>query len=257
MNDADPSITMKTLGEKLAAKRLWVVPLTVTLVALAGLAPAIQPSDDDLMARRKAMVAKQIARRGIHDQRILTAMETVPRHRFIPRGAQKAAYADRPVAIGYGQTISQPYTVAYMCQLAQLEPQSRVLEVGTGSGYHAAVMAQIADTVYTMEIIPELAARSRATLTSLGYANLVTRHADGYYGWPEAAPFDAIVVTAAADHIPPPLIKQLAEGGRMVIPVGHPFLTQHLVLVEKQDGQISSRQLIPVRFVVLTGGDQP
>lgn len=167
------------------------------------------------------------------------------------------AYGDHPVAIGYGQTISQPYIVAYMCQVARLGPKSRVLEVGTGSGYHAAVMAQIADTVYTMEIIPELAARSRETLTSLGYANLVTRNADGYYGWPEAAPFDAIVVTAASGHVPPPLIKQLADGGRMVIPVGHPFLTQHLVLVEKQDGRVTSRQLIPVRFVPLTGGDQP
>ncbi len=202
------------------------------------------------------MVTSQIAQRGIDDRSVLAAMRSVPRHQFVPRNARKAAYADHPVAIGYGQTISQPYIVAYMCQLARLGPESRVLEVGTGSGYHAAVMAQIADTVYTMEIIPELAASSRETLTSLGYANLVTRHADGYYGWPEAAPFDAIIVTAAADHIPPPLIKQLAEGGRMIIPVGHPFLTQHLVLVEKKDGQISSRQLIPVRFVPLTGEDQ-
>ncbi|MEE9162611.1 MAG: protein-L-isoaspartate(D-aspartate) O-methyltransferase [Candidatus Neomarinimicrobiota bacterium] len=228
----------------------WVSRLLIVL-----LVSAIQLGDDDLTARRAAMVAEQIASRGIHERRILTAMETVPRHRFIPPSGQEIAYGDHPVAIGYGQTISQPYIVAYMCQLARLGPESRVLEVGTGSGYHAAVMAQIADTVYTMEIIPELAARSRETLTSLGYANLVSRHADGYYGWLEAAPFDAIVVTAAADHIPPPLIKQLADGGRMVIPVGHPFLTQHLVLVEKQDGQISSRQLIPVRFVSLTGGN--
>lgn len=229
------------------------VPTQVSCLLIVLLVPAIQPGDDDLTARRAAMVAEQIAGRGLRDRRILTAMETVPRHRFIPPRGQKIAYSDRPVAIGYGQTISQPYIVAYMCELARLGPQSRVLEVGTGSGYHAAVMAQIADTVYTMEIIPELAARSRETLTSLGYANLVTRHGDGYPGWPEAAPFDAIVVTAAADHIPPPLIKQLADGGRMVIPVGHPFLTQHLVLVEKHDGQISSRQLIPVRFVPLMG----
>ena len=231
---------------------LW---LSLCLLVFAGSGLAGPQGDDRFLSRRKAMVAEQIASRGIHDQHILGAMETVPRHRFIPQDAQKLAYGDHPVAIGYGQTISQPYIVAYMCQLARLGPQSRVLEVGTGSGYHAAVMAQIADTVYTMEIIPELAARSSETLTSLGYANLVTRHADGYHGWPEAGPFDAIVVTAAADHIPPPLIKQLADGGRMVIPVGHPFLTQHLVLVVKQDGQISSRQLIPVRFVPLTGGN--
>ena len=228
---------------------------SLCLLVFAGSALACTQGNDRFIARREAMVTGQIAQRGIDDMSVLAAMRSVPRHHFVPRDARKVAYADRPVAIGYGQTISQPYIVAYMCQLVRLGPQSRVLEVGTGSGYHAAVMAQIADTVYTMEIIPELAARSSETLTSLGYANLVTRHADGYYGWPEAAPFDVIVVTAAADHIPPPLIKQLAEGGRMVIPVGHPFLTQHLVLVVKQDGQISSRQLIPVRFVPLTGGN--
>ncbi len=231
------------------------VPAWVSRLLIVLLASAVQSGDDDLTVRKAAMVAEQIASRGIHDRRILKAMETVPRHDFIPPSGQNIAYGDHAVAIGYGQTISQPYIVAYMCQLARLGPESRVLEVGTGSGYHAAVMAQIADTVYTMEIISELAARSRETLASLGYANLVSRHADGYYGWLEAAPFDAIVVTAAADHIPPPLIKQLADGGRMVIPVGHPFLTQHLVLVEKHDGQISSRQLIPVRFVPLTGGN--
>ena len=234
--------------------RLWLLSC---LLVFAGPELASAQGHDSFLARRKAMVAEQIASRGIHDPRILKAMETVPRHRFIPQGDQKSAYADHPVAIGYGQTISQPYIVAYMCQLARLGPHSRVLEVGTGSGYHAAVMAQIADTVFSLEIIPELAAKSHATVTSLGYANLVTRQADGYYGWLEAGPFDAIIVTAAADHIPPPLIKQLADGGRMVIPVGHPFLTQHLVLVEKQDGRISSRQLIPVRFVPLTGGDPP
>ena len=232
--------------------RLWS---SLCLLVFAGPEVASPQGNDSFLALRQAMVIGQIASRGIHDQSILGSMETVPRHHFVPQEARKVAYGDHPVAIGYGQTISQPYIVAYMCQLARLGPDSRVLEVGTGSGYHAAVMAQIADTVYTMEIIPELAARSSETLTSLGYANLVTRHADGYYGWPEAAPFDVIVVTAAADHIPPPLIKQLAEGGRMVIPVGHPFLTQHLVLVVKQDGQISSRQLIPVRFVPLTGGN--
>ena len=212
-----------------------------------------QQDEEDFTVQREAMVTRQIARRGIDDDRVLAAMRTVRRHRFVPLNVRRHAYTDRPLPIGYGQTISQPYTVAYMCQLLGLGPESRVLEVGTGSGYHAAVMARIADTVHTIEIIPELAARARETLSALGYENILARTADGYYGWPEGAPFDAIVVTAAADHLPPPLIQQLAEGGRMIIPVGHPFLTQHLILAEKKDGQVTSRQLIPVRFVPLTG----
>ena len=210
-------------------------------------------NEDDFAARREVMVARQIARRGVDDPGVLAAMRAVPRHRFVPASELRQAYTDQPLPIGYGQTISQPYIVAYMCQIALLDSTSRVLEVGTGSGYHASVMAQIADTVYTMEIVPQLADRAQATITSLGYDNIVARTADGYYGWPEAAPFDAIVVTAAPESIPPPLVRQLAEGGRMVIPVGHPFLTQYLVLVEKRDGQVRSRQLMPVRFVPFTG----
>ena len=219
----------------------------------AGTGAPGRQGDEDFTARREAMVKRQIARRGIDDPQVLAAMQAVPRHRFVPRRLQREAYADRPLPIGYGQTISQPFIVAYMSRMARLDSTSRVLEVGTGSGYHAAVLAQVADTVFTMEIIPELAARARATLDSLGYGNIVSRNADGYYGWPEAAPFDAIVVTAAPEYIPPPLIQQLAEGGRMVIPVGNPFLTQYLVLVEKRDGRVTSRQLIPVRFLPLTG----
>jgi len=200
------------------------------------------------------MVTRQIARRGVDDPSVLAAMLTVPRHRFVPASELRQAYADSPLPIGFGQTISQPFIVAYMCQMAHLDSTSRVLEVGTGSGYHASVMAQIADTVYTMEIVPQLADRAQSTIKSLGYDNIVTRTADGYYGWPDAAPFDAIVVTAAPEHIPPPLVQQLAEGGRMIIPVGHPFLTQYLVLVEKKDGRVTSRQLMPVRFVPFTGG---
>jgi protein-L-isoaspartate(D-aspartate) O-methyltransferase len=199
------------------------------------------------------MVDRQIARRGVDDPLVLAAMRTVPRHRFVLPSDVRLAYEDHPIPIGYGQTISQPFIVGYMCQIVGIDSTSRVLEVGTGSGYHASVLAQIADTVYTMEIVPELAERARQTIESLGYGNLITRHADGYYGWEEAAPFDAIVVTAAPEHIPPPLIQQLAEGGRMIIPVGHPFLTQYLVLVEKRGGKVTSQQVMPVRFVPLTG----
>ena len=200
------------------------------------------------------MVTRQLAQRGVDDPGVLAAMRTVPRHRFVPAENVTLAYIDSPLPIGYGQTISQPFMVGYMCQVAGLDYTSRVLEVGTGSGYHASVISRIADTVYTIEIIPQLAEQAKGVITSLGYDNIVTSSADGYYGWPEAAPFDAIVVTAAPDHIPPPLIEQLAEGGRMVIPVGDPFLVQYLVLVEKIDGEVRSRQLMPVRFVPFTGG---
>ncbi|MFC1484325.1 protein-L-isoaspartate(D-aspartate) O-methyltransferase [Candidatus Neomarinimicrobiota bacterium] len=230
---------------------------TITMaVLLAGTATRVlgQAREEKFAEQRQAMVARQLAARDIHDAKVLDAMRTVPRHRFVPSDERRNSYADRPLPIGYGQTISQPYIVAYMCQMAGVDASSRVLEVGTGSGYHASVLAQIADTVYTIEIVPELAVRAKEAIESLGYGNLVPRHADGYYGWPEAAPFDAIVVTAAPNHIPPPLIEQLAEGGRMVIPVGNPFFTQFLVLVEKKNGKVTSRQLLPVRFVPLTGG---
>ncbi|UCH63805.1 MAG: protein-L-isoaspartate(D-aspartate) O-methyltransferase [Fidelibacterota bacterium] len=217
-------------------------------------APIRPPEQEEFARQRDAMVTRQIARRGVDDPGVLAAMRAIPRHRFVPTDEVRRAYNDSPLPIGYGQTISQPFIVAYMCQMARLDSTSRVLEVGTGSGYHASVMAQIADTVYTMEIVPQLADRARKTIASLRYNNIVTRMADGYYGWPDAAPFDAIVVTAAPEHIPPPLVQQLAEGGRMVIPVGHPFLTQYLVLVEKRDGRVRSQQLMPVRFVPFTGG---
>ena len=232
--------------------RHFVLWLCLFIVSIAGSGVAQQEAN--FARRREAMVTRQIERRGIDDPGVLAAMRAVPRHRFVPEGELRQAYKDSPLPIGFGQTISQPFIVAYMCQMAHLDSTSRVLEVGTGSGYHASVMAQIADTVYTMEIVPQLADRALAAITSLGYDNIVTRTADGYYGWPDAAPFDAIVVTAAPEHIPPPLVQQLAEGGRMIIPVGHPFLTQYLVLVEKKDGRVTSRQLMPVRFVPFTGG---
>ncbi|MFQ5581858.1 MAG: protein-L-isoaspartate(D-aspartate) O-methyltransferase [Mariprofundaceae bacterium] len=208
---------------------------------------------DPFASMRGQMVETQIEHRGVHDARVLASMRKVPRHEFVLQGNKRQAYDDHPLPIGFGQTISQPYIVAYMCELAGLDQSSRVLEVGTGSAYHASVMAQIAAHVYSIEIVPELAARAQKRVKKLGYKNISIRNADGYYGWSEAAPFDAIIVTAATDHIPPPLIKQLREGGRMVIPLGHAFFVQKLVLAEKIDGRVRSRDMLPVRFVPLTG----
>lgn len=188
------------------------------------------------------------------DQRVIEALLKVPRHEFVPDAERPFAYANRPLPIGYGQTISQPLIVAIMTDLLKLNKSGRVLEVGTGSGYQAAILAELADNVYTIEIIEPLAKWASANLKRAGYDAVHTRPGDGYYGWEEAAPFDAIVVTAVASHIPPPLIKQLKPGGRMVIPVGAPFMTQYLVLVTKDaDGKIGTRQILPVNFVPLTG----
>ncbi len=195
------------------------------------------------------MVRTQIAARGVSDPATLRAMGAVQRHRFVPQSLLGDAYDDRPLPIGYGQTISQPYIVAAMTESLRPRPEHRVLEIGTGSGYQAAVLAEIVGKVYTVEIIPELGEAARERLRNLGYRDLEVRIADGYDGWPEQAPFDAIVVTAAAEYIPPPLIKQLKEGGRMVIPVGAPFFNQTLILVEKKRGEITTRQLMPVLFV--------
>jgi len=210
---------------------------------------------DDLTRVRERMVELQIEARGVHDPRILDAMRRVPRHLFVPTSRRADAYADSPLPIGYGQTISQPYIVAYMTECIAPDSTFRVLEVGTGSGYQAAVLAEIVDSVFSLEIIPELFTAADARLASLGYANAVTRRADGYFGWEEKAPFDAIVVTAAADHIPPPLVRQLKDGGTMVIPVGSPFLVQSLLLVTRHGEHIQTKNLMPVRFVPLTRGD--
>ncbi len=186
---------------------------------------------------------------------VVRAMGKVERHRFVPSGLASLAYLNRPLPIGHGQTISQPYIVALMTDLMKVKPGDRVLEIGTGSGYQAAILAELAGSVYSIEIIEALGREAGARLMSLGYRNVRTKVGDGYYGWPEAAPFDAIMVTAAASHVPPPLLKQLKPGGRMVIPLGTQFLTQSLMLVEKRkDGSVTSRQILPVRFVPLTGG---
>lgn len=186
---------------------------------------------------------------------VLEVMGKIPRHRFVPRRVENRAYADTPLPIGHGQTISQPFIVALMTHLLRLGPDAIVLEIGTGSGYQAAVLSHLVKKVCTIEIIPELGGTATRQLKALGYDNIVTKVGDGYFGWPKCGPFDGILVTAAAGHVPPPLIKQLKPGGRMLIPVGSVFGTQYLTLVEKlEGGQIKTRQLLPVRFVPLTRG---
>jgi len=222
--------------------------LSVILLAPAILAPAYVFADDQQRARTR-MVRDQVRARGISHQATIKAMQTVPRHLYVPGTQRRFAYDDRPLAIGHGQTISQPFIVAYMTELVDPREDHRVLEIGTGSGYQAAILGEIVDEVYTIEIIRDLGTQARRRLES-EYDNVHVKIADGYYGWEEHAPFDAIVVTAAADHIPPPLIDQLKKGGKMVIPVGSPFQTQQLMLVEKnEDGETSTRGLMPVRFV--------
>ena len=200
---------------------------------------------------RAEMVRSQIAARDVRDPKVLEAMREVPRHRFVPLGSRDRAYLDRPLPIGYGQTISQPYIVAAMTELLRPKSTDRVLEIGTGSGYQAAVVSRLVAKVYTIEIVPELAESAAKTLAELGYANVEVSSGDGYRGIPEQAPFDGILVTAAPDEIPEPLIEQLAVGGRMVIPVGD--LYQQLTVVEKTDRGISKHTVFPVRFVPMTG----
>ncbi len=188
------------------------------------------------------------------DQAVVDSMTAVERHKFVPAGQIRAAYENRPLPIGHGQTISQPYIVALMTDLIEPGPEDKVLEVGTGSGYQAAVLAEIVDRVYTIEIIEPLFSSATARLEHLGYDNVSTRLGDGYFGWEQHAPFDAIVVTAAPNHVPPPLVQQLKRGGRMVIPVGGRWATQQLLLIERNmDDEIVTRQIAPVRFVPLTG----
>ncbi|MEN8174820.1 MAG: protein-L-isoaspartate(D-aspartate) O-methyltransferase [Pseudomonadota bacterium] len=192
---------------------------------------------------------------GRIEARVLDAMARVPRHRFVSADQAARAYENRPLPIGHGQTISQPYIVALMTDLLGVQPGDRVFELGTGSGYQAAVLAELGCNVWSVEIVAELGKRAEEVLAELGYDKVTTRVGDAYYGWKEEAPFDAIVVTAAGDHVPPPLIEQLKPGGRMMIPVGTSFLTQQLMLVEKlEDGSIRSREILPVAFVPLTGG---
>jgi protein-L-isoaspartate(D-aspartate) O-methyltransferase len=203
-------------------------------------------------AQRLRMVEEQIESRGVKDPRVLDAMRRVPRDRFVPADITHLAYQDSPLPIGHGQTISQPYIVAYMTEALEVQPHHRVLEIGTGSGYQAAVLSALVKEVYTIEIVPPLAARARQTLAALKYANVHVREGDGYAGWPEHAPFARIIVTAAPARIPQPLIDQLAPGGIMVIPVGERNSMQWMTIIEKKSTGIVERRTIPVAFVPLT-----
>jgi protein-L-isoaspartate(D-aspartate) O-methyltransferase len=199
-------------------------------------------------------MSQQFLEKGALDEKVLDAMLKVPRHEFVPEDQRPYAYDNRPLPIGYGQTISQPYIVAVMTDLLGLEKGDKVLEIGTGSGYQAAILAELTDAVFTIEIIEGLGRQAGERLEQLGYNNVRTLIGDGYYGWPSESPFEAIVVTAAASHIPPPLIEQLKPGGRMIIPVGSRFMVQHLVLVTKDAAnKVTTRQILPVSFVPLTG----
>ncbi len=214
--------------------------------------PEASPAPDDRAEERAGMVDEQIVGRGVSDRVVLEAMRAVPRHRFVTEEYLDQAYADHPLPIGHGQTISQPFIVALMSEALGVEPGAKVLEIGTGSGYQAAVLAEMGVEVYSIEIIPELAERAATTLHELGYA-ATTRSADGYLGWPEEAPFDAIIVTAAPDHVPQPLVKQLAPGGALVIPVGPIGAVQTLWrFTNGADGEILAESLGPVSFVPLT-----
>jgi protein-L-isoaspartate(D-aspartate) O-methyltransferase len=208
-------------------------------------------SDKRLQELRKEMVEKQIRARGVKDPAVLDAMMQVERHHFVPQGLETAAYNDNPLSIGDGQTISQPYIVALMTELAGVHKKSKVLEIGTGSGYQAAVLSVLADQVFTIEIIENLGNQAKQKLNALGYDNVHVRIGDGYKGWPDEAPFDAIVVTAAPDHIPQPLVDQLKIGGKLIIPVGDYY--QDLAVITKTQKGIQQEKIIPVRFVPMTG----
>ena len=224
----------------------------LTVLTAQLMAQTLVDSPKDQKTREK-MVSFQIRSRGVSDKKVLNAMSQVPRHRFVPEELVSQAYADHPLPIGQGQTISQPYIVALMTEKLKLTGGERILEIGTGSGYQAAILAKVAKEVYTIEIKEQLYKKSNNLLRSLGFSKINTRHGDGYFGWPEAAPFDCIMITASIDHIPPPLLKQLKNGGRLVLPLGNPFSYQYLSLVTKHDEQYTVKQITGVLFVPMTG----
>jgi protein-L-isoaspartate(D-aspartate) O-methyltransferase len=244
MGRADTLMVMKKI------KILCALGLSLLLfVSLNEVAAAA--GMDSSAAQRQAMVAQQLKARDITDPRVLAAMGKVPRDRFVPEDLRSLAYEDHPLPIGMGQTISQPYIVALMTQWAEVKPGDKVLEVGTGSGYQAAVLAELTDRVFSIELLPELVEAARTRLRELGYGRVQVKSGDGYKGWPEEAPFDAILVTATAPEVPPALKEQLKEGGRLIIPVGPPESIQELLLLRKVKGELKEEKRIAVRFVPL------
>ena len=227
----------------------------LSLVPTAVIADTIS-DNPKFKSAREQLVEKYIAGHGIADAQVLAAMRSVPRHCFVPRRLAAKAYADTALPIEEGQTISQPYVVALMTESLKLSGNHRVLEIGTGSGYQAAVLAKIVKEVYSIEIKEKLHHASTRLLKDLGFANVKTRHGDGYFGWPDAAPFDAIMITAAVNHVPPPLLKQLVEGGRLILPLGNPFSYQNLTMITKTGGDYITRQITGVLFVPMTGHAQ-
>ena len=261
-SDNSPTPRSRLLG----GRRLWTGAVAV-FVLMCFLGPVASQAwagaKDDYANARQGMVEtiaalavlteREVGRRAL-DTAVMDVMAKVPRHEFVPEILRGLAYLNRPLPIGHGQTISQPYIVALMTDLLRLTPGAKVLEIGTGSGYQATVLGELAAKAFTIEIIEPLGRLARKRLARLGYGNVEVRIGDGYYGWKEHAPFDAIIITAAASHVPPPLVRQLKPGGRMVIPVGQHFLVQFLTVVEKHpDGSVTMRQILPVRFVPLTG----
>ncbi len=240
-----------------AARGSTAIMRRLSLFSFAGYlliaAQALAAENGALEKARRAMVEEQIRGRGITHTEVLRTLLEVPPHWFVPQHLRSSAYRDQPLPIGEGQTISQPYIVALMTELIDPQPAARVLEIGTGSGYQAAILSKLVSEVYTIEIKSKLYEEASRVLSSRGFANVKTRLGDGYFGWPEAAPFDAVMITAAVDHIPPPLLSQLKEGGRLVLPLGSPFGYQNLVLVAKTGDEDKLRQVTGVLFVPLTG----
>ena len=235
-------------------KRLGILAAVFLLTGAGIRPPSPAEEEKEFERQRKEMVADQIRRRGVEDERVLAAMQEVPRHLFVPREMQQMAYMDTPLPIGQGQTISQPYVVAVMTELAQIRPGEKVLEIGTGSGYQAAVLAGLTDKVFTVEVLPSLAAGAENRLKTMGYTQVHVRAGDGALGWPEEAPFDAILVTAAPEQVPQPLLDQLAEGGVLVAPVGPAGGYQRLRRIRKTGGKIEEEENIPVSFVPMVSG---
>lgn len=245
-----------TMGRGKVKEEVAVFPSPSPSPTATETSPEPTPTleQDPFAHYRENMVRSQIEARGVKDSQVLEAMLTVPRHEFVPLEYQDYSYADQPLPIGYGQTISQPYIVAVMTELLQIEERDKVLEVGTGSGYQAALLAEITDEVYTVEIIPELGELAAKRLKRLGYTQVQAANLDGYYGWEEHAPFDAIIVTCAPDHVPPPLLEQLKDGGRLIIPVGPPGAYQTLWLVKREGDEFLYKNVMEwIRFVPLTG----